>query len=83
MKKESLYEPFSIVYKTLDESPIQEHQHNFFELVFILSGTGNQCINQNKFAYQAGHLFLITPEDCHSFDIHTTTEFFFLRFNDI
>jgi AraC-like DNA-binding protein len=28
-------------------------------------------------------MFLITPDDCHSFDIDTTTEFFFLRFNDI
>jgi AraC-like DNA-binding protein len=28
-------------------------------------------------------MFLITPEDCHSFDIDTTTEFFFLRFADI
>lgn len=28
-------------------------------------------------------MFLITPQDCHSFDIHTTTKFFFIRFNDI
>lgn len=81
--KESLYEPFEIVYKTLDECPKQEHQHLFFELVYILSGTGVQCINQNKFKYHPGHMFLITPEDCHSFDIETTTTFFFLRFNDI
>lgn len=83
MKKESLYEPFEIVYKTLDECPKLEHQHTFFELVYIVSGTGRQCINQNKFNYHAGHLFLLTPDDCHSFDIETTTSFFFLRFNDI
>ncbi|KAA9349087.1 helix-turn-helix domain-containing protein [Larkinella humicola] len=83
MKKESLHEPFEIVCKTLDECPKSEHQHSFFELIYILSGTGRQCINQNQFAYRAGHLFLITPEDCHSFEIETTTQFFFLRFNDI
>lgn len=83
MIKENLHEPFSIVYKTLDECPKEGHQHNFFELVYIISGTGRQCINQNKFSYHAGHLFLITPEDCHSFDVETATEFFFLRFNDI
>lgn len=83
MIKENLHEPFSIVYKTLDDCPKEGHQHNFFELVYIISGTGRQCINQNKFAYHAGHLFLITPDDCHSFEIETTTEFFFLRFNDI
>ncbi|GAB3897763.1 AraC family transcriptional regulator [Larkinella knui] len=83
MKRESLHEPFEIVYKTLDECPKSEHQHSFFELIYILGGTGRQCINKNEFAYRAGHLFLITPEDCHSFEIETTTQFFFLRFNDI
>ncbi|GAB3255504.1 AraC family transcriptional regulator [Larkinella harenae] len=83
MLKESLHEPFKIVYKTLDECPKLEHQHSFFELVYVLSGTGRQCINQNQFNYHAGHLFLITPDDCHALYIETTSELFFLRFNDI
>jgi len=83
MNKEHLYQPFEIVYKTLDDAPKEGHKHMFFELVYIISGMGTQCINDNKFKYHAGHMFLITPEDCHSFDIDTTTEFFFLRFNDI
>lgn len=83
MKRENLHEPFAIEFKTLDECGKHEHEHNFFELVYILSGTGTQCINNNNFRYFAGHMFLLTPEDCHSFDIETTTEFFFLRFNNI
>lgn len=83
MIRENLYEPFSITFKTTDECLKQEHRHNFFELVYICAGTGRQCINQNSFDYGPGHLFLITPEDCHSFDITTTTSFFFLRFNNI
>jgi AraC-like DNA-binding protein len=83
MINENLHEPFSIVYKTLDECPKQEHRHNFFELIYILYGTGKQCINQNYFNYRAGHMFLITPEDSHFFEIETSTRFFFLRFNDI
>lgn len=83
MNKEHLYQPFEIVYETLEEYAKGEHKHMFFELVYILSGTGMQCINENKFKYHAGHMFLITPEDCHSFDIETPTEFFFLRFTDI
>lgn len=74
---------FEISVKELEESPLKEHEHTFFELVYILSGTGLQCINNNKFDYHEGHMFLITPQDCHSFDIHTTTKFFFIRFNDI
>lgn len=83
MKRENLHEPFSIEYKTLQEGPCAGHKHSFFELVYIVEGTGIQCINQNQFAYHPGHMFLITPEDCHSFDVHTTTTFFYLRFNDI
>lgn len=28
-------------------------------------------------------MFLLTPDDCHTFNIETTTAFFFLKFNDI
>lgn len=83
MKKENLHQPFEISVKELEESPLKEHEHTFFELVYILSGVGLQCINNSKFNYHEGHMFLITPQDCHSFDIHTTTKFLFIRFNDI
>lgn len=81
--KENLHEPFEIFYKELDECPKPEHQHSFFELVYIVSGNGHQWINQNKFRYHEGHMFLITPQDTHSFEIENTTKFFFIRFNDI
>lgn len=83
MQKENLYQPFEIVYKELDECQKSAHKHNFFELVYIAGGTGKQCINNNQFDYRAGQMFLITPEDCHSFKVETTTQFFFVRFNDI
>ena len=83
MKKENLYEPFSVSFETLEESSVWAHKNSFFELIYVLSGTGKQCINQHKFNYHPGHMFLITPDDCHSFDIETTSQFFFLRFNDI
>lgn len=80
--KENMYQPFEIIFKELDECPKDGHSHNFFELVYIISGTGKQCINKSTFNYHAGHMFLITPEDCHSFEIVTTTTFCFIRFND-
>ncbi len=83
MHKENIYEPFEIVFKELNECPKKAHEHNFFELVYIVSGTGQQCINKNKFPYHKGHLFLITPDDCHSFEIEETTQFLFIRFNNI
>lgn len=81
--RENLHEPYEIIFKELDECPKSTHQHNFFELVYILDGTGVQVINQNTFRYSAGHMFLLTPEDTHAFDIATTTKFLFIRFNDI
>jgi AraC-like DNA-binding protein len=83
MIRESLHEPFEIVFKELDECPKSDHGHNFFELVYIISGTGVQRINKSQFAYHPGHMFLISPEDSHSFDISTTTQFFFIRFNEV
>ena len=82
MHKESLYQPFEIEYKEFSEGESSAHKHNFFELVYIVEGTGEQCINNNQYNYRAGNMFLITPEDCHSFKIATTTIFFFIRFND-
>lgn len=83
MKRENLHQTFEISFSELDESQLKEHDHTFFELVYILSGTGIQWINNNKFPYHGGHLFMITPGDIHSFDIHTTTQFVYIKFNDI
>ncbi len=83
MNTENLYQPFEIVYKETDECPKPAHKHNFFELVYIMDGTGKHCINKNKFDYYRGHLFLITPQDSHKLHVKTTTKFFMIRFNDI
>jgi AraC-like DNA-binding protein len=83
MIKEQLYEPFSISVETMSEYPKRSTQNAFFELVYVLSGEGRHCMNDNKFGYVPGDMFLMTPDDQHDFKIETRTEFFFLRFNDI
>ncbi|MDF2189759.1 AraC family transcriptional regulator [Paraflavitalea sp. CAU 1676] len=83
MERKNLYQPFEVEYKELNECPMGPHKHNFFEMVFILDGTGIQCINDNKFNYKPDHLFLLMPQECHSFDVKTTTKFFFIRFSNI
>lgn len=83
MKKEHLDQPFQISLNEHHESLLTTHQHTFFELVYILTGTGVQWINNNRFPYHDGHLFLITPHDAHSFEIHTTTQFINIKFNNI
>ena len=83
MVKEQLYEPYSISIEVLDDYPRRVRQNAFFELVYIIAGSGMHCINNSKLSYAKGQMFLISPIDKHCFDIETTTEFFFLRFNDI
>lgn len=83
MVKKNLYEPFEIVLEDLHHGRKIEHRSNFFELVYVLSGTGVQYINQNKFAYRPGNLFLITPIDRHAFEVEEVSRFFLIRFNDI
>lgn len=83
MRRENLHGAFEIGFNRHDESLLKEHDHTFFELVYIFSGTGLQWINGNCFPYHDGHLFIVAPGDVHSFEIHTPTDFVNIRFNDI
>jgi AraC-like DNA-binding protein len=83
MAKNNLYLPYEVVFKEVEESLVTEVGNNFFELLYIVSGTGVQTINENRLAYQPGHLFLITPDDSHSLKISSVTKIFILRFTDI
>lgn len=62
--------------------PFPKHGHTYFEMVYIFEGSGNHHLNQLIFPYQAGDLFLISPEDEHYFDIKEITKFAFIKFND-
>ena len=77
MIKESLYAPYEISFTTVDKCGKDGHKHSFFELVFIGSGTGTQCINDNTFSYKEHHMFVLTAEDCHSFKLPTAAGLFF------
>ncbi|CAM4358365.1 transcriptional regulator, AraC family [Pedobacter westerhofensis] len=81
MRKNNLYQPFEIELKELENYQARPASNSFFELIYIADGTGVQYINHNRFNYRKGNLFLLTPEDIHSFDVGTVTRFFFIRFN--
>jgi AraC-like DNA-binding protein len=82
MTNKNLYLPFEVDFKELEKFPKTIRKNNFFELIYVVDGTGIQVINDNTFQYQKGNLFLVTPKDVHSFEILTPTKFFFLRFNE-
>lgn len=83
MLVQHLYKPFEIEYKELNECPVDQHRHTFFELIYIVKGTGTQHVNQHVLEYYPENLFLVMPQDIHHFKVRSTTAFLFIRFNDI
>jgi len=54
-----LREPFELVLKEyLDVCPRGQHTHAFFEMVYIVDGTGSQKINELTFDYEPGNLLM-------------------------
>ena len=66
----------------LDVYPLPRHNHTYYEIIYIYHGSGKHCLNNNNFNYQAGDLFLLTPEDNHYFVIEQKTRIVFLKFTD-
>jgi AraC-type DNA-binding domain-containing proteins len=58
------------------------HSHTYYELVYIRKGNGIHFLNNNRFPYRKGDLFIISPEDEHYFEIYKNTHFTFIKFTD-
>lgn len=81
MKKESLHQLFEILYSKTDACPMSDTSFNFFQFVYILSGSGIHHVNGNAVAYQTGSFLLLTPNDYHYFAVSSISEFLLIRFN--
>lgn len=81
MHIENTIQPFQVTIEAQHEWTKRPHKHNFFELVYIEEGSGEQCINNSTMAYGKDSIFLLPPFDCHSFHIETPTRFVFICFN--
>lgn len=82
MKRKNIYSPYMIMIEKVDECPLREKVFNYFQLVYVVSGSGRQWVNENVTLYETGDLFLLTPDDSHSFDVFETTEFLLVKFNN-
>lgn len=81
MIKENIHQPVEVIYKKVDSCPLRDQHFTFFQMVYVISGTGELSINGNRLAYQAGNLLLLTPSDYHNFEIASTSEFLLIRFS--
>jgi AraC family transcriptional activator of pobA len=77
---ESTHEPFSVSFEELDYWEARNRRNNFFELVYIISGAGNQIVENTHFPYREDSIFLLPASNCHSYEIQTKTRFLFFRF---
>ncbi len=82
MARENISKSLEVYYEKIDCCPLRDRQFNFFEFVYVLSGNGVHGINGNQLPFEAGDLFLITPHDCHSFDLDSICEFMVIRFGE-
>jgi AraC-like DNA-binding protein len=82
MEIRNLYYPFELQFLEVSEYEAKERKNTFFEMVFVLEGKGVQIINDHRLPYSSDKLFLIFPQDTHSFEVLEKTKFFFIRFHD-
>ncbi|OMQ08405.1 AraC family transcriptional regulator [[Flexibacter] sp. ATCC 35103] len=81
MIKENMHQSVEVIYKKVDKCPAVNLQLSFFQMVYVISGSGFLHINGNAISYQIGNLMLLTPNDYHTFDISTPTEFLLVKLN--
>lgn len=82
MARENIHQSLEVFYEKVEVCPLRDRLFNFFELVYVISGSGDHLVNGNKIAYSAGDLFLITPNDYHGFDLNGISEFLVVRFGE-
>lgn len=83
MKRYKQYSPFVVLEFEAEvwEHPV--HKHNYYEIIFIGAGEGLHTINDATFPYKANDVFLLSPEDYHSFSISQPTSFCFFKFTEL
>lgn len=65
-----------------DKFHLPRHSHTYYEIIYIIKGSGIHHLNDNLLPYQSGDLFVISTDDEHYFDIKKTTRFVFIKFTD-
>lgn len=80
--KKAQFEPLVIEIMEAAIYPLPKHSHTYYELIYILKGSGLHHLNQLVMPYKPGDLFLISPEDTHYFEVKQNSGFCFIKFND-
>jgi len=82
MKKLNQFDTLVIDEFEEDQYHLPTHSHTYYEIIYIIKGSGIHQLNNNLLPYKSGDLFVISTEDEHYFDIKKRTRFFFIKFTD-
>lgn len=80
MKSLQLYKAVEVSVKELKSNASGPHKHNCFELVYVLEGAGIHNINENNYEFKKDDVFLLTPDDAHTFQIVVPSRFCIIDF---
>ena len=83
MGARNLYTPFELLQADMSAWSPRPQVYFFFEIIQIQEGSGFRIVNQNRFPYQKGSVFLFTPRDCRGFEEVTPTRFVSVRFSEM
>ncbi|WP_158622404.1 AraC family transcriptional regulator [Pedobacter sp. KBW06] len=83
MKTKHLHKPLDIFVSDMEHWHERPLIYQFFEIVQIMDGEGTRIVNDNKFPYRKGSIFLFTPLDCRGFESTTDTRYCSIRFSEV
>lgn len=75
-----MYAPYEITYEKVNECPLKGRIQHYFEMIYVISGNGQQLINNHLVPYNAGDLLLLTPLDKCNFTMEEPCEFLNIAF---
>ena len=55
------------------QTRVEPHNHDFFEMFFVLSGSGDHWLNGAVHVLAAGDLIFLRPDDCHAIAVRPGT----------
>jgi AraC family L-rhamnose operon regulatory protein RhaS len=82
MRAKQIFKELEVSVIAIDTATQLLHRHNFFQVIYVLEGSGIQIINKNRYPFEKGDLFLITPDDSHSYELNLKPLFCIIDFTE-
>lgn len=80
MRAKQIFKELEVSVLAVDSSTQVQHTHHFFQIIYVLEGSGIQVINENRYSFTKGDVFLLTPEDNHSYILDSKPLFCIINF---